>query len=62
MFGNLMKTPSAVAVPPDLESDHEGNGKAALIKLRNIVKTYSNAGGDFTVLKRITWAFAPASL
>jgi ABC-type lipoprotein export system ATPase subunit len=48
-----------VAVPPDLESDQEGNGRAALIKLRNVIKTYSNAAGDFTVLKGINLDFCP---
>lgn len=31
----------------------DGNGKAPIVHLRDVVKTYSNAAGDFTVLKSV---------
>jgi ABC-type lipoprotein export system ATPase subunit len=36
------------------------NGKPSLIQLRNIVKTFSNAAGNFTVLKNVSADFYPA--
>jgi ABC-type lipoprotein export system ATPase subunit len=35
------------------EIGHGGNGKAPVIRLRNLVKTYSSAAGEFPVLKEI---------
>jgi ABC-type lipoprotein export system ATPase subunit len=50
MFANLFKTERVTdAAPPDLG----GNGNRPLIRMRRVVKTYSNAAGELTVLKEI---------
>jgi ABC-type lipoprotein export system ATPase subunit len=48
MFAKLFRRgPSAATLPTN------GNGKQALIHLNDVVKTYTNAAGSFTVLKSI---------
>jgi len=54
MFGNVFKSERTV-VPPMVAT--ESDEQKPFIQLRKIVKTYSNAAGDFTVLKGINANF-----